>query len=146
MRGIRFIAFLILTAVPFLAGCATIPGASGRLIQMEDLPRLKGSWEGYWVGRTGQQQMSLAIEYVHPGNPIGTLTRDGTDPQGRAISYSARLEDGKLVHRWGAAIGGRHLTFTRYNPETEELFGTTVGGFEGVEGTAYLKRREDHSR
>ena len=82
-----------------LAGCATIPAASGRPIQTEDLPRLKGRWEGYWVGRTGQQQMSLVIEYVHPGNPIGTLTRDGTEPQGRVISYSARLEEGKLVHR-----------------------------------------------
>jgi len=114
---------------------------SGRPIQPEDLPRLKGNWEGYLVGRTGQQQMSLVIEYVHPGNPIGTVTRDGTELQGRVISYSARLEDGKLVHRWGAAQGGRHLTFTRYNPESEELFGTTVGGFEGIEGAAYLKKQ-----
>ena len=131
----------VLFLAVLLTACATIPAASGRPIQAEDLPRLKGRWEGYWVGRTGQQQMSLVIEYVHPGNPIVTLTRKGTDPQGRTISYSARLEDGKLVHRWGAAQGGRHLTFTRYNPETEELFGTTVGGFEGVEGTAYLKKQ-----
>jgi hypothetical protein len=85
--------------------------------------------------------MWLEIEYVHPGNPIGALTRDGTDAQGRVISYSARLEDGKLVHRWGAVSGGRHLTFAHYNPETEELFGTTVGGFEGIEGAAYLKKQ-----
>jgi hypothetical protein len=125
-----------------LAGCATIPAASGRPIEAEDLPRLKGRWEGYWMGRTGQHSMTLVVDYVHPGNPIGSLTREGTEPQGRVISYSARLEDGKLVHRWGAAQGGRHLTFTRYNPETEELFGTTVGGFGGIEGAAYLKKQK----
>ena len=47
-----------------------------------------------------------------------------------------------LVHRWGAEQGGRHLTFTRYDPETEELFGTTVGGFEGGEGVAYVKKQK----
>jgi hypothetical protein len=82
--------------------------------------------------------MSLVIEYITQASRR-QLAREGTEPQGRVISF-ARLED-VAVHRWGAAIGGRHLTFPRYNPETEELFGTTVGGFEGIEGPAYLKKR-----